>query len=215
MVDRCAGRRLGDPFRYSRRHERDTAADLPRVAFPDGARRAGARPRHLDDGRGAGARGAEAAALSLGLDLGMTLIDTAEMYGDGGAEEVVARAIAGRRDRVFVVSKVYPHNAGRKSAITACERSLAAIAHRPPRSLSAALARARSARRNGGRVRAAARGRQDRALGRVEFRHRRHARARARCPRAGTARPTRFSITWASAASNGSSCRGCASAGFR
>ena len=69
----------------------------------------------------------ESAALSLGFDLGMTLVDTAEMYGDGGAEEVVARAIAGRRNRVFVVSKVYPHNAGRKSAVTACERSLARL----------------------------------------------------------------------------------------
>jgi len=66
----------------------------------------------------------EVAALALGLDLGMTLIDTAEMYGDGGAERIVAKAIAGRRDEVFVVSKVYPHNAGRKSAIAACERSL-------------------------------------------------------------------------------------------
>ncbi len=61
---------------------------------------------------------------SAGLDAGMTLVDTAEMYGDGGAEEVVARAIAGRRDEVFVVSKVYPHNAGAQSAIAACERSL-------------------------------------------------------------------------------------------
>jgi diketogulonate reductase-like aldo/keto reductase len=69
----------------------------------------------------------EAAALALGLDLGMTLIDTAEMYGDGGAEEIVAKAIAGRRDDVFVVSKVYPHNAGRKNAISACERSLARL----------------------------------------------------------------------------------------
>ena len=66
----------------------------------------------------------EIAALTLGLDLGMTLIDTAEMYGDGGAEEIVGEVIAGRRDEVFVVSKVYPHNAGRKSAIAACERSL-------------------------------------------------------------------------------------------
>ncbi|MEO8676351.1 MAG: aldo/keto reductase [Casimicrobiaceae bacterium] len=66
----------------------------------------------------------EIAALKLGLDLGMTLIDTAEMYGDGGAERIVGEAIAGRRDDVFVVSKVYPHNAGRKSAIAACERSL-------------------------------------------------------------------------------------------
>jgi diketogulonate reductase-like aldo/keto reductase len=66
----------------------------------------------------------EVAALKLGLDLGMALIDTAEMYGDGGAEEIVGEAIAGRRDEVFVVSKVYPHNAGRKSAVAACERSL-------------------------------------------------------------------------------------------
>jgi len=70
---------------------------------------------------------AEAAALSLGIELGMTLVDTAEMYGDGGAEEVLARAIAGRRDGLFVVSKVYPHNAGRKSAISACERSLSRL----------------------------------------------------------------------------------------
>src|SRR5262245_11619673 len=66
----------------------------------------------------------EAAAIAYGLDLGMTLVDTAEMYGDGRAEEIVGRAIAGRRDQVYVVSKVYPHNAGRRSAIAACERSL-------------------------------------------------------------------------------------------
>jgi diketogulonate reductase-like aldo/keto reductase len=70
----------------------------------------------------------EQAALRHGINLGMTLIDTAEMYGDGGAEQVVGRAIAGRRDDVFVVSKVYPHNAGAKSAIAACERSLARLA---------------------------------------------------------------------------------------
>ena len=56
-------------------------------------------------------RTAEAAALKIGLDLGMTLIDTAEMYGEGGAEEVVAEAVKGRRDDAFIVSKVYPHNA--------------------------------------------------------------------------------------------------------
>jgi diketogulonate reductase-like aldo/keto reductase len=66
----------------------------------------------------------EIAALQLGLDLGMGLIDTAEMYGEGGAEEVVAAAIAGRRDEVFLVSKVYPHNAGRRGVQDACERSL-------------------------------------------------------------------------------------------
>lgn len=69
-------------------------------------------------------RGAEADALRLGLDLGMTLIDTAEMYGEGGAEEVVAEAVKGRRDEVFIVSKVYPHNASKSGAIAACERSL-------------------------------------------------------------------------------------------
>jgi diketogulonate reductase-like aldo/keto reductase len=69
-------------------------------------------------------RRAEAASLRLGLDLGMTLIDTAEMYGEGGAEEVVAEAIAGRRDEAFIVSKVYPHNAGGRRLETACERSL-------------------------------------------------------------------------------------------
>lgn len=66
----------------------------------------------------------EVDALRYGLDLGMSLIDTAEMYGDGGAEEVVGEAIRDRRDDAFVVSKVYPWNAGRDSAIAACERSL-------------------------------------------------------------------------------------------
>jgi len=66
----------------------------------------------------------EAAALRLGLDLGMTLIDTAEMYGDGGAEEVVAEAIAGRRDECFIVTKVLPENSTRARMVAACERSL-------------------------------------------------------------------------------------------
>jgi diketogulonate reductase-like aldo/keto reductase len=69
-------------------------------------------------------RNDEVAALRQGLDLGMTLIDTAEMYAEGGAEEVVAEAIAGRRDEVYVVSKVYPHNATRRGTVEACERSL-------------------------------------------------------------------------------------------
>jgi diketogulonate reductase-like aldo/keto reductase len=72
-------------------------------------------------------RGREVAALRLGLDLGMGLIDTAEMYGEGGAEEVVAEAIAGRRGEVFLVSKVYPHNAGGPALEAACERSLARL----------------------------------------------------------------------------------------
>ena len=66
----------------------------------------------------------EVAALRLGIDLGMTLIDTAEMYGEGGAEKVVADAIEGHRDRVFVVTKAYPHNASRTELPKACERSL-------------------------------------------------------------------------------------------
>jgi diketogulonate reductase-like aldo/keto reductase len=70
------------------------------------------------------ARAAEVRALRQGLDLGLTLIDTAEMYGEGGAEEVVGEAISGRRDTVFLVSKVYPHNASAKGTLAACERSL-------------------------------------------------------------------------------------------
>jgi diketogulonate reductase-like aldo/keto reductase len=70
------------------------------------------------------ARAEEIATLQLGLDLGATLIDTAEMYGEGRAEELIGEAIAGRRDQVFLVSKVYPHNASRKDAVLACERSL-------------------------------------------------------------------------------------------
>lgn len=66
----------------------------------------------------------EAAALQLGLDLGMTLIDTAEMYADGGAEIVVGEVIASRRDEVFLVSKVLPYNASKQGTVEACERSL-------------------------------------------------------------------------------------------
>ena len=72
-----------------------------------------------------GRRAQEIAALQLGIDQGMTLIDTAEMYGDGASEQLVAEAIAGRRDQVFVVTKVLPANAtSRKKIITACEASL-------------------------------------------------------------------------------------------
>lgn len=69
----------------------------------------------------------EVAALRQGLDFGMTLIDTAEMYGDGGAEKIVGEAIAGRRDQVFLVSKVYPHHASRRGVVAACERSLSRL----------------------------------------------------------------------------------------
>lgn len=75
-------------------------------------------------GEGRHSRAEEARALQLGLDLGMTLIDTAEMYADGAAEEVTGAAIAGRRDEVFVVSKVLPQHASRSGTIAACEKSL-------------------------------------------------------------------------------------------
>jgi diketogulonate reductase-like aldo/keto reductase len=66
----------------------------------------------------------EVAALRAGVELGMTLIDTAEMYGEGTAEKVVGRGIEGMRDRVFLVTKVYPHHASRRELPLACERSL-------------------------------------------------------------------------------------------
>lgn len=69
----------------------------------------------------------EVAALRLGLDLGATLVDTAEMYAEGGAEEIVGEAIRGRRSEAFVVSKFYPHNAARRSLFAACDASLARL----------------------------------------------------------------------------------------
>ncbi len=75
-------------------------------------------------GERARTRKQEVAALERALDLGIGLIDTAEMYGSGGAEEIVGQAVAGRRDQVFIVSKVYPHNASRAGTGAACERTL-------------------------------------------------------------------------------------------
>jgi diketogulonate reductase-like aldo/keto reductase len=72
-------------------------------------------------------RAASVAALRRGLDLGMTHIDTAEMYGAGAAEELIGEAIAGRRDEVFLVSKVLPENASRSGTLAACEKSLARL----------------------------------------------------------------------------------------
>src|SRR6478752_6705051 len=72
-------------------------------------------------GEDARRRADEVSSLKLGLDLGVTLIDTAEMYAGGGAEEVVAEAIAGRRDQAFLVSKVLPSNASRAGVRPACE----------------------------------------------------------------------------------------------
>jgi diketogulonate reductase-like aldo/keto reductase len=75
-------------------------------------------------GERAKARADETAALRRGLDLGARMIDTAEMYGEGGAEEIVGEVLRGRRDEVYLVSKVYPHNASRAGVVAACERSL-------------------------------------------------------------------------------------------
>ncbi|WP_455843680.1 aldo/keto reductase [Pantoea agglomerans] len=75
-------------------------------------------------GESAALRSQEVAALQAGLDLGLKVIDTAEMYAEGGAEEVVGEALRGRRDQAWLVSKVYPWNAGEVDAIEACERSL-------------------------------------------------------------------------------------------
>jgi diketogulonate reductase-like aldo/keto reductase len=72
-------------------------------------------------------RAEEIATLRLGLDLGMTVVDTAEMYADGAAEVLVGEAIAGRRDEVFLVDKVLPHHATRTGTVRACEASLARL----------------------------------------------------------------------------------------
>jgi len=80
---------------------------------------------HLRMGEDPSQADREVAAVRLALDLGMTLIDTAEMYGEGSAEEIVGQALVGRRDEAFIVSKVYPHNASREGVAAACERSLA------------------------------------------------------------------------------------------
>jgi diketogulonate reductase-like aldo/keto reductase len=94
------------------------------VSLPDGERVPVLGQGTWGMGESRRAHADEVAALRLGIDLGMSLIDTAEMYGDGGAEKVVADAIEGQRDRVFVVTKVYPHNASRSQLPKACERSL-------------------------------------------------------------------------------------------
>jgi diketogulonate reductase-like aldo/keto reductase len=97
---------------------------IPTVALPDGTKvpASGQGTWHMGE-RAADAK-REVDALRLGIDLGMTLIDTAEMYADGASETVVAEAMKGQRDRVFLVSKVYPHNASRAGVQAACARSL-------------------------------------------------------------------------------------------
>ncbi|WP_422009978.1 aldo/keto reductase [Reyranella sp.] len=90
-----------------------SGAEMPVLGL--GTWRMGETPRRRNE---------ELDALKYGLDLGYPMIDTAEMYGEGGAEEIVGDALAGRSTRPFIVSKVYPHNASRAGTIAACERSL-------------------------------------------------------------------------------------------
>ena len=97
------------------------------VALPDGKHVPVLGQGTWGMGESKSARAREVAALRLGIELGMTLIDTVEIYGAGGAEKVVADAIEGQRDRVFIVTKVYPHNASCTELPKACERSLARL----------------------------------------------------------------------------------------
>src|SRR5437773_4639091 len=94
------------------------------VELPDGERVPALGQGTWNMGETKRAHSDEVAALLLEIDLVMSLIDTAEMYGEGGAEKVLADAIDGQRERVFVVTKVYPHNASRAKLPKACERSL-------------------------------------------------------------------------------------------
>ena len=100
------------------------ASSVPSIKLPSGASIPILGQGTWGMGEQARRRQQEIVALQLGLDLGMTLIDTAEMYGYGGAEIMVGEAIAGRREDIFLVSKVLPHNATRSGTIEACERSL-------------------------------------------------------------------------------------------
>lgn len=100
---------------------------IPAIAFPDGTEVPALGQGTWNMGERASEADREIASLKAGIELGMTLIDTAEMYGEGGAERVVGRAIKGQRDRVFVTSKVYPHNASRTGTIEACNRSLSRL----------------------------------------------------------------------------------------
>jgi diketogulonate reductase-like aldo/keto reductase len=97
---------------------------LPTVALPSGERVMQLGQGTWRMGETRRAFNEEVAALKLGLDLGMTLIDTAELYADGRAEDVVAEAVKGRREDCFIVSKVKPENSTRAGTIAACERSL-------------------------------------------------------------------------------------------
>jgi diketogulonate reductase-like aldo/keto reductase len=97
---------------------------VPTAKLPTGEKVAALGQGTWTMGESTRRRKEEVTSLCLGFDLGMTLVDTAEMYASGGAEEVVGEAIAGRRDEVFIVSKVMPQNASRRGTVNACEKSL-------------------------------------------------------------------------------------------
>jgi diketogulonate reductase-like aldo/keto reductase len=103
---------------------RSAATPVPTIKLPSGETVSAFGLGTWRMGESRGRMKDEVAALRAGIDLGMTLIDTAEMYGDGAAERIVAEAVADRRDDVFIISKVLPSNASRRATITACERSL-------------------------------------------------------------------------------------------
>ncbi len=149
-----------------------SGAEMP--VFGIGTWRMGENSRRRDQ---------ELDAVRHALDLGYPMIDTAEMYGDGGAEEIVGEAIKGRKARPFIVSKVYPHNATASGTVAACERSLKRMGLEridlyllhwrggsPPRGYLRGLPQAEG-------------GREDRRLRRQQLRHRRHGRRRP--PRQG------------------------------
>lgn len=97
---------------------------MQHVRFPDGTSSPALGLGTWRMGESARERPHEVAAVRLALEIGYRVIDTAEMYGEGASEELIGEAIAGRRDEVFLVSKVYPWNAGRTDVVAACERSL-------------------------------------------------------------------------------------------
>lgn len=99
-------------------------SEMPTVALPGGERIAALGQGTWGMAEDPARRDGEIAALRRGLDLGMTVVDTAEMYADGGAEELVGQAIAGRRDEVFLVDKVLPSDADRRGTVAAAERAL-------------------------------------------------------------------------------------------
>ena len=157
-----------------------------------------------------GQRREEIAALQRGIDLGLTLIDTAEMYGDGRSESLVGEAIAGRRDEVFVVSKVFPHNASRRAMPRSCNASLRRLGietidlyllHWQGEHPLAETVQAFEALQREGKIRHWGVSNLDPEL----------MQSCGRRPAARRRRPTRCSTTSADAASNGTCSRGCAS----